>query len=323
MGHADVGDLWHKMSREPVELTHGELSASSPLVSEDGKKIFFIGGRPRGELERYNLKTHAMAPFLPGFSAEDLSFSRDGERMVYTSYPEGTLWQSRTDGSDKHQLTFPPMEAGFPRWSADGKQIAFSVVPPGKPGQIFLIPSIGGDPEQLTTGDVPNTDVTWSPDGNSLAYAAGAGDDTSLNIINLKTRGVTTVPNSFGLFSPRWSPDGRYLLALPRDSSKIMLYDFNVRSWQQLTQGKMYGGYPSWTPDGKCVYFNSADEKGSPEYRVCLGDGKIQHVADMASAGNLAYGEGGVWTGLAPDGSILALRDTGTEEIYALDVKFP
>jgi hypothetical protein len=43
----------------------------------------------------------------------------------------------------------------------------------------------------------------------------------------------------------------------------------------------------------------------------------------MAQAGPLAVGPGGWWTGLAPDGSILALRDTGTEEIYALDVKLP
>jgi hypothetical protein len=48
----------------------------------------------------------------------------------------------------------------------------------------------------------------------------------------------------------------------------------------------------------------------------------MQHVADMAQAGQLALGMG-QWTGLAPDGSILGLRDTSTDEIYAFDVKFP
>jgi Tol biopolymer transport system component len=99
-----------------------------------------------------------------------------------------------------------------------------------------------------------------------------------------------------------------------------MLYDLKLRTWEQLTQSKFDAGYPSWTPDGKCVYFNSPGEKGSPEYRICLSDRKIQHVADMAQAGPLAYAW---WTGLAPDGSILGLRDTSTEEIYALDVKLP
>jgi Tol biopolymer transport system component len=264
---------------------------------------------------RYDFRTHALTPFLPGFSGGGLSFTKDGGRMAYVSYPDGILWQSRTDGSDKHQLTFPPMEANLPRWSPDGKQIAFSGGPTGKTGQIFLIPVGGGDPEQLTFGG----DATWSPDGNSLVYAVGPG----VQIINLKTRATTVVPNSMGLFSPRWSPDGRYLLALPRDASRIMLYDFNLHSWQQLNQGKVDAGYPSWTPDGKCIYFNSSTEKGSPEYRICLGDRKIQHVADMAAAGNLVSGTAASWTVLAPDGSILALRDTSSEEIYALDVKFP
>jgi eukaryotic-like serine/threonine-protein kinase len=319
----DAGDLWHKVSHEPLQLTHGELNSTSPLPSKDGKKIFFIGGTRRGEVMRYDFKTHALAPFMPGFSAQGLSFTKDGERMAYVSFPEGILWQSRTDGSDKHQLTFPPMQASFPRWSPNGKQIAFSGVPPGKVAQVFLIPATGGDPEQLTSGDIASEDATWSPDGNSLAYPVGLDKDGSLHILNLKTREVTVVPNSVGLYSSRWSPDGRYLLAMPTDLSRIMLYDFNLRGWQQLNQDKVEAEYPTWAPDGKCIYFNTSTEKGSPEYRICLGDRKPQHVADMNSAGNLVNGGAGQWTGLAPDGSILGLRDTSAEEIYALEVKLP
>jgi len=318
----ETGDRWRKVSREPVQLTHGEMDAASPLPSKDGKRIFYIGTKLRGEVMRYDLKTHSLAPYLPGFSAQWLSFSRDGQRMAYVSYPQGILWQSRTDGSDRHQLTFPPMWAGVPRWSPDGSQIAFTGGPPGKPAQVFLIPAAGGDPEQLTSGDVGSGDATWSGDGNSLAYAGPWAIDSKipLQIIDLNTRKVTVVPDSAGLFSPRWSPDGKYLLAGTTDYKRFMLYDFSLRSWQQLTKSPIGVGYPNWTPDGKCVYFNSGTEKGSPEYRICLGDRKIQLVADMAQAGRLLSDD---WTGLAPDGSILGTRDTGSEEIYALDVKFP
>jgi Tol biopolymer transport system component/DNA-binding winged helix-turn-helix (wHTH) protein len=322
----ETGDRWRKVNPEPVQLTDGEMNAESPLPSKDGKKIFFIGAKPRGEVMRYDLKTHSLAPYLPGFSAQWLSFSRDGKRMAYVSYPQGILWQSKTDGSDRRQLTFPPMEASIPRWSPDGSQIAFTGGPPGKPAQVLLIPAGGGDPEQITSDDATKNDATWSPDGNSLAYQIGPweiGSKFPLQVISLKTRNVTVVPDSAGLYSPRWSPDGRYLLALPMDDTRLMLYDFKLRNWQQLTQGKLDVDYPSWTPDGKCVYFNSAGEKGSPEYRICLSDRKVQRVADMAQAGSLLNGVAGCWTGLAPDGSILGLRNTGTEEVYALKVNFP
>jgi serine/threonine protein kinase/Tol biopolymer transport system component len=324
----ESGDFWHKVSHEPVQLTHDEMSSSAPLPSKDGKKIFFIGVRRRGEVMRYDLGTHTLAPFLPGFSAQGPSFTKDAQRMTYNSYPQGILWQSRTDGSDRHQLTFPPIAAYDPRWSPDGSQIAFTGVRPGEPSQVFLVSAWGGNPEQLTSGDVDNGDAVWSPDGNSLAYVKGAWNtNTQLQILDLKTRHVTPLPDSAWMWEPRWSPDGRYLLAYPMNDGyprdRLMLYDFNRRSWQQLTKDKVEATYPVWTADSKCIYFNATHEKGSPEYRICLSDGKIQHVADMAQDGPLAYGKGGWWTGLAPDGSILATRDTSSEEIYALDVKLP
>lgn len=333
----ETGDLWHKVSREPVQLTQAAMSAGSPLPSADGKKIFFIGVTDRGEVMRYDLRTHALEPFLPDFSAAGLSFSKDGQRMAYVSYPQGTLWQSKVDGSDRRQLTFPPMEAFAPRWSPDGSQISFTASQAGKPTQIFLSPAAGGDPEQLTSGELDSADATWSPDGHLLAYS-GSEDgaepsNVPIHIMDLRTRQVTVVPKSDGLFSARWSPDGRYLLAMPTEGTVMKLYDFSLRSWQQLAKAPAQGGipswkFPNWTPDSQCIYFNSPYEKGSPEYRICLADHKVQHVADMAQAGSLAFGnqtfvDSRWWTGLAPDGSILTLRDTGTQEIYALDMKWP
>jgi Tol biopolymer transport system component len=61
-------------------------------------------------------------PYLPGISAEDLAFSADGQWVVYASYPDGLLWRSRVDGSERLQLTFPPLQAELPRWSHDAKQ---------------------------------------------------------------------------------------------------------------------------------------------------------------------------------------------------------
>jgi Tol biopolymer transport system component len=318
----ETGDLWRKVGRKPVQLTVGQMSASSPLPSKDGTKVYFIGSSRRGELVRYDLKAHSFAPYLNRLSAEGLSFTNDGQRMAYVSFPEGVLWQSKADGSDRHELSFPPTQVGLPRWSPDGTKIAFSARQPSKTWQLFVIPAEGGDPAQLTSGDSDALDPSWSPDGNSLAFGGGLrSNENAIHVLNLKTRQLTTLPDSARLFSPRWSPDGRHLLALKVDSQALVVYDFTLRKWEDLTTKA--ASYPNWTHDGQCVYFDNVYEKGLPVYRICLRDRKLQHVVDLSQAGNLAIGNFGWWTGLGPEDSILGTRDTGIQEIYALETKFP
>ena len=69
---------------------------------------------------------------MSGISADGVDFSRDGQWVTYIQYPEGSLWRSRADGSERLQFTFPPMQVGLPRWSPDGKQIVFTAMLPGK-----------------------------------------------------------------------------------------------------------------------------------------------------------------------------------------------
>ncbi len=323
----DKGDFWRKVNHEPVRLTVGEISAQAPLPNKDGTKVFFIGATRRNELVRYDPETKLFTPYLSGISAEGVTFSPDGKRIAYVSYPQGVLWESNADGSDRHELSFSPTEAGLPRWSPDGTQLAFTAREPGKDWKIFVVSAGGGDQEQLIPGDSSESDPSWSPDGNSLAYGEDSyrvrqSNENALHILDLKTRQVTTLPDSVKLFSPRWSPDGRYLLAVTVDNQKLVLYDFSTRKWEDLVK-MMTLAYPNWSKDAKCVYFNGTFEKGQPEYRICLNDRKVEHIVDLSEAGNLAQGHFGWWTGLGPDDSILGQRDISVEEIYALDTKFP
>jgi len=97
-----------------TQLTNGPLSYDIAVPSGDGKQIFAIGTKRRGELVRYDEKTKHFIPFLGGMSAINPTFSRDGQWMAYTSYPDHTLWRSRTDGTDRRQLTYPPMQVSWP-----------------------------------------------------------------------------------------------------------------------------------------------------------------------------------------------------------------
>jgi Tol biopolymer transport system component/DNA-binding winged helix-turn-helix (wHTH) protein len=322
-------EWWRRIDPEPVRLTVGQMSSISPLPSTDGKTIFFIGSTPRGELVRYDLQKRLFVPYLPGLSANGLAFSRDGSRVAWTTVPEGSLWQSKVDGSDRHQLTFPPMQASMPRWSPDGTRIAFAAQEPGKPSKIYIAPAGGGSAEQVTAGEAGDSDPSWSPDGDALAFGGIFLKEASMErhpirIVDLRSHAVTALPDSNRYFSPRWSPDGRWLVALDDRTFALELYNFTTRKWEQLTN--VVAVYPNWSSDSRCVLFSSSglpSPAQQPYYRMCLSDRKPQLLVNLAEGGQLVSGTFNFWTGVTPDGSILGIRNISIEEVYALDTKFP
>jgi Tol biopolymer transport system component len=100
-------------------------------------------------------------------------FAADGQWVAYISYPDNVLWRSRRNGSERLQFTYPPLIASMPRWSPDGKQIAFTGFETGKLQKIYLISSSGGAPQLLLPeGTAFKDDPIWSADGKSIIFAS-------------------------------------------------------------------------------------------------------------------------------------------------------
>src|SRR5215470_613120 len=127
----------------PVQLTNGPLSYTSPIRSRDGTQIFAIGTKQRGELVRYDVSSKQFVPILSGISAFNPSFSTDGKWVVYTSFPDHSLWRSRSDGTDRLQLTFPPVRVVYPFISPDGSRVTYGT-DDGR--EISIISMDGGSP---------------------------------------------------------------------------------------------------------------------------------------------------------------------------------
>lgn len=307
----------------PVQLTVGPTDSLAPVPSRDNRKLFVVGVMPHGELARYDSSSGQFLPYLSGISAEQVDFSRDGRWITYVAYPEGTLWRSKVDGSERMQLTMSPLRAFMPRWSPDRRRIAFAAASPGEPWKVYLVSADGGELKRVTTGQCSEGDAGWSADGNTLVFGCIAGygpPDAALHLIDLRTSEVSVVPGSQGLFSPRWSPDGRYLAAVAEDSGKMAVFDFKTKKWSNLSNVSV--GYPSWSRDSRYIYFDSYSDDKPAFYRVRISDRALERVASLRGL-RRAWGTFDPWSGLAPDDSPLVLRDAGTQEIYALDWQAP
>jgi eukaryotic-like serine/threonine-protein kinase len=303
---------------KPFQLTSSPLALSSPLPSKDGKKLFVVGHTYRGELMRYDAKSAKMVPFLGGISAEFVDFSKDGQRVTYVSYREGTLWRSKIDGSERLQLTYPPMYPVLPRWSPDGKKIIFFEFGRGvdRPARMYQVSADGGSPRELLPEDhAQQLDPNWSPDGRTIIFAGESNNLSSLiRVLDVSTGQLSTVPASQGLYSPRWSPDGRYISAFSADSKSLLLLDTLSNKWTELATGSL--SWLNWSHDGQYVYL--LDYRGKDAVvRIRIRDHKVEPVVNLNDF--VTVGRYGGSLALTPDDSPLVLHDTGTQDVYSAD----
>jgi Tol biopolymer transport system component len=283
--------------------------------------------QPRGELVRYDVKS-GFAAYWGGASVSDLAFSSDGEWVAYVSVPDGTLWRSKVDGSQRLELSETSMGTALPRWSPDKQQIVFMGRTTTTNWRAYLVSSKGGAVRELIPGAQLGIDPAWSPDGKSIVltlHDAGSPEikpeGPGIVIFDVRTQKLSPITGAEQLFSPRWSPDGKYIAALTDDSEKLMLFDCSTQRWSELLSSIAFG-YPSWSHDSQYIYFDTTFTDDPALFRIRISDRKLERLASLKGVRRL-LGSLGEWTGLAPDDSFLLVRDTSSQEIYALDWQRP
>jgi eukaryotic-like serine/threonine-protein kinase len=308
---------WLRRGREPMRLTAGPLSYFDPMPGRDGKQVYALGTKQRGELIRYDMKSKQFVPILQGVSATNPTFSRDGKWVAYLSYPDRTLWRSRSDGTERLQLVSDAV--GFPFISPDGQRVVFV-----KDGILCLI-GIGGGERRAVVSDMIGA-ADWSPDSSKLVFwTSGGQQQQQANFLDLGTGKRSVVSGSVGGLGSRWISNDK-LVAVDEHSGFVVL-DLNTQKWSALGLEAKSNLITRWgiSPDYKYLYYTI----GGPDpelVRFGIGDHKSQTIAslkDLPLAGYLQLHGAETQVGVASDGSPVLTRDTGTQEIYALSVKWP
>ena len=291
----------------------------------DGQQVYFGLGQELFELMRFDAGRAQFMPFLSGITGRWVSYSKDRAWVAYVSYPEGSLWRSRPDGSQGVRLTSPSLAVTLPRWSPDGARIAVAGAATGRADVVYLIPSAGGTAEPVPASSYIVGTPNWSPDGKSLLFSvdppAGNPVKPGIYIADLTTAQTRWLPGSGDLFYPTWSQDGRYVVA-HRARTQLMLFDFRTGRWTFLARGVGLG-FLYWAGDDKYVYYQ--DTFGGPEQaisRVHILTRRVERIAGMKQipqSNVTAYLMGG----LAPGDVPIACVFRSNADIYSLDLETP
>jgi Tol biopolymer transport system component/DNA-binding winged helix-turn-helix (wHTH) protein len=330
-GNNDLWKLSGLSTSNPVRLTDGPLEFESPIAARTGSRIFFMGADARSELESVT-PTGELIP-VKGFlsTAARVEYTRDGKWVAWTD-TEGKLWRARSDGTEKLQVTPDNLHAFLAHWSPDGSRIAVMAREPGKAWQIYITSANGGDFQPIVLESLNAShnarhnaaDPSWSPDGKSIVFGGtndAMGKDTvtrTLNIVDIATGAHHEIPGSNGLFSPRWSPDGRYIAALSLDQRQVRLYTVDTKTWTTLNVPS--GADPIWSPDSHSLYLHASLDPAQPIDRVSIPDGHVEEIVRLADSREhdaVDY----VFGGLTQDNHPLIRAQVFTGNFYSLDLK--
>ena len=318
--------FWRSRLSLPVQLTVGPMQIEDWAPSQHESKIFAIVSKDRKALLRYVAGTNHFVPYLPNVSASEVDYSGDGQWISYVEIESDTLWKRHADGGGAVQLTSPPMGVELPRWSPNGKWIAFmGFENPDDISRVYVIPAEGGARRVVLPNGIPQGAPTWSPHGKRLAFGdlpgarEGSPRLTSIHIVDLSSTTASTLRGSEGLWTARWSPDGLQMAALTADSKVLKVYDFRTEEWRAVASAGRISDL-NWSHKGDVIYFEDILSPAGPAiYRVWLRNSKVEKVANLTANTPIRS----TWLGLAPDDSPLISNDVGTSELYALDLNLP
>ncbi|HEV3041372.1 MAG TPA: translocation protein TolB [Candidatus Angelobacter sp.] len=266
------------------------LGGGIPGIAET--KIYFISSRTgskevfsmdydgAGQQQLTHLRSIALSPRV----------SPDNSRVAFsgliTDSQRGPSWQILMYSLDLGRpVNFSHFGGGnfTPAWSSDNTRLAFSSSMPGDP-EIYTVGANGGSPKRLTAFRGSDVAPVWNPKTNGqIAWVSGRNGLPQIFVMDADGSNIQQMTSEGYAVSPSWSPNGQFLTfswirhygpGAP-GGQDIYIMDVASRQFVQLTHDARVNDFPSWSPDGRHIVFQS-NRSGSDQIWMMLADGTHQ-----------------------------------------------
>jgi tricorn protease len=274
-------------------------------------------------------KTYTLALFaLLVFSAT--ASAKEARLVRYPHYHEGRVafsylgdvWVADEDGRNVQRLTVNRARDVYPRFSPDGKWIAFSSDRNGNL-DVYVMPSTGGSVKQLTFHSSEDSVLNWSPDGRSILFSANRGEGFLPMLYTVSVEGGMPVGAGADMgVQGSFSPDGRRLAYNQKAQSywrkyyrgayqsDVIVADIAAKKFTNVTDFEGLDSWPMWAHDGNIYFVSDRDGSGLTNiWRVPESGGRAERITSFKS-GDVR------WPSISADGKTIVFEhDFGVSKL--------
>ncbi|HSP63673.1 MAG TPA: S41 family peptidase, partial [Pyrinomonadaceae bacterium] len=285
-------------------------------------------------------KLSLLVTVLLVFTFASLAFGREAKLVRYPSYSNGRIaftylgdiWTADENGQNVQRLTVNKARDAYPRFSPDGKWIAFSSDRNGNI-DVFIIPSSGGTAKQLTFHSADDTVLGWTPDGRGVLFGSQRGEDFMgmLYVVSVDGGMPTKAGTDMGL-AASFSPDGKRIAYNPKGQvywrkyyrgayqTDVWIEDVSTKKFTQLTDFDGLDSWPMWSNDGGIYFVSDRDGNGLTNiWRESENGGKAERVTAFKS-GDVRF------PSISADGKVIVFEhdfgiwklDTASKKVTAI-----
>src|SRR5262249_20194957 len=265
-------------------------------------------------------------------AAPATSLGREAKLVRYPHYHQGRIaftylgdiWTADENGQNIHRITANKARDIYPRFSPDGKWIAFSSDRAGNM-DVYIIPVEGGTAKQLTFNSAEDNVLGWTPDSHSVLFSSSRGEDfmSNLYVVSIDGGIERSAGSDMGLWGC-YSPDGSKL-AINRKSqvywrkyyrgayqSDVTVLDIAAKKFTEVTDFDGEDSWPMWSTNGYIYFVSDRDGGGLTNiWRTAEAGGKTERITTFKS-GDVR------WPAMSSDGKVVVFEhDFG---IWKLDV---